>query len=94
MSSHHSGGNDEQDRKLKESFKKVFGEYPNGRMNEHDLGAFTFSVGRENGRVVIRFPRMISVIGFTPDQAIDIANMLIDQARVLGSGKPVTLKIG
>lgn len=82
------------ERELHEQMKNLFGEFTNGRMNEHDQGAIAVGIAHENGRVVMRFPKNLNFIGFTADQAIDIAELLVDHARKCGSKKPLTVKIG
>jgi hypothetical protein len=80
--SHH--GND-QERELAAHMKRVFGEFPNGRLNENDAGAMAVAIGVENGVVIMNFGHSLKWIGFTPDQAIDLAEILIKHARKCGS---------
>ena len=97
--SHHGNGMDDEMRRLidersnvlREKMRGVFGEYPNGRLNENDAGALAVAIGQENGAVTLAFPKPIEWIGFTPEQAIDIANTLIKHARALGFKEPVKL---
>ena len=90
----HHGNNPEQEQELSATMKKLFGEFPNGRLNENDQGAVAVAIGHENGAVTMQFPRNLNWIGFTPDQAVDIAQTLIEHARKCGSKKPLTVKIG
>lgn len=94
----HHGSDAEQEkrvrRELDEIFKRSFGEFPDGRLNAQDEGEIPMSVGHQDGRVVLQFPRNLNWIGFTADQAIDLANTLIEHARSAGSKKPLTVKIG
>jgi hypothetical protein len=90
----HHGNNPDNEELLKSAFKKMFGEFPDGRLNPHDEGAIPVMLGHENGRVVMQFPRNLNFIGFTPDQAIGIAEILIQHARTCGSAKPLTVKVG
>jgi hypothetical protein len=87
--SHH--GNNEDRAAMSELTKKLMGEYPNGRLNENDAGALAVSIGQEGGAVVMRFPKPVAWIGFTPEQSVEIAQMLIKRAREAGFTKPVTL---
>jgi hypothetical protein len=73
---------------------KLFGEYPNGKLNENDAGALAVEIGTENDRVVIRFPKPVAWIGFTGDQAMEIAQTLMKHARRAGITAPVVLRIG
>lgn len=90
----HHGNDEEQERALSETMKKLFGEYPNGRLNADDQGAMAVAISHEKGVVKMQFARNLNWIGFTADQAVDIAQTLIDHARKSGSTKPLTVKIG
>ena len=90
----HHGNNPEREQELSSAMKKLFGEYPNGRLNADDQGATAVAIGHEKGAVTMQFPRNLNWIGFTPDQAVDIAQVLIEHARKCGSTKPLTVKIG
>ena len=68
--SHHSSKPD----RLREATRRSFGEYPDGRLNENDAGAIAVEIGHEEGRVIIRFPKPVAWIGFTGDQAVEIAS--------------------
>lgn len=85
---------EDDERRLNDTMRKVFGEFPNGRLNKDDQGAMAMAIIHENGAVVMRFPRNLNWIGFTPEQAIDIAESLVEHARKCGCTKPLTLKIG
>jgi len=89
--SHHSS---EPNRAMSEAMKQIFGEYPDGKLNAQDAGAVALTLGVEEGRVVIRFPKPVAWIGFTGDQAMEIAQLLIKHARTAGITAPVVLRIG
>lgn len=91
--SHHSD-DPKQEQARREAFAKIFGEYPNGRLRDDDQGAVSVAIGHEKGVVTMQFPKNLNWIGFTADQAIDIAQTLIDLARKCGCTKPLTVKIG
>jgi hypothetical protein len=91
--SHHSD-DPRQEQELREAMKKLVGEYPNGRIRTDDLGAVAVAVGHQDGRVTMQFPKNLNWIGFTPEQAMDIAQSLIDHARKCGCAKPLTIAIG
>lgn len=91
--SHHGFDKDAAD-KMHEAMKEIFGEFPDGKLNVNDEGALAVMIGEENGKVVIRFPKPVSWIGFTPDQAIDIAQTLITHARRIGSTVPLIIRVG
>lgn len=90
----HHGNQEEQEQELRRAMKDLMGEFPDGRINEHDQGAVAVAIGHQQGRVTMQFPKNLNWIGFTADQAIDIANSLIEHARKAGSSKPLTVKIG
>jgi hypothetical protein len=90
----HHGDNPEQERILREAMKRLTGEFPNGRLNADDQGAVAVAIGHQGGAVTMQFPKNLNWIGFTPEQAIDIAQSLIEHARKSGCTKPLTVKIG
>jgi hypothetical protein len=90
----HHGNQKEQEEELRRAMRALTGEFPDGRLNEHDQGAIAVGIGHQEGRVTMQFPKNLNWIGFTADQAIDIANSLIEHARKAGSNKPLTVKIG
>jgi hypothetical protein len=98
--SHHSSHDPKDDenspiRKLMhEKMKEVFGEYPNGKLNANDEGGLAMALGVENGAVVMRFPKPVAWIGFTPEQAMQIASNLIKHARACGHTQPLSIQIG
>ena len=87
--SHHSS-DPKQEKILSETMRKLFGEFPNGRLNAEDQGAVAVAIGHELGAVTMQFPHNLNWIGFTPEQAIDIAQTLVEHARQCGCKKPLT----
>lgn len=90
----HHGNDPEAQRAMSELMQQIFGEFPDGKLNQNDEGALAVMVGNENGKVVIRFPKPVAWIGFTPEQAIDIAQTLITHARKCGLAIPLVLRVG
>ena len=90
----HHGYDAERDAALRAVMRELAGEYPNGRMNANDQGAIAVGIGHQDGRVTMQFPKNLNWIGFTPEQAIDIAESLVEHARRCGCKKPLTLKVG
>lgn len=70
------------------------GEFPNGRLNSDDAGALALAIAVEDGKVCMHFAKSVEWIGFTPQQAMDLANLLMQNARKAGSKEPLTLRIG
>lgn len=80
-------------RALHGKMRELLGEFPDGKLNQHDEGAVAFLVGVEDGRVKLQFPKPIAWIGMTPDEAVGMAELLIRHARKAGSTKPLQLHI-
>jgi hypothetical protein len=92
--SHHSSSTDpERNQLMHEAMKKLLGEFPDGKLNAADEGAVAMAVGHENGRVVLEFPKPVKWIGFTGDEAIELAQLLIEYAKQAGLTKPAELKL-
>lgn len=94
MSHHSSDWDDAAKKAMSETMQQVFGEFPNGRLNQQDEGAVACAVGHEKGVVKLLFPKPVAWIGFTPEQAIDLAQDLIKHARKCGFAGVYTLQIG
>lgn len=90
----HHGYDKEREAELRNTMRQLIGEFPDGRLDENDQGAVSVGIGHQQGRVTMQFPKNLNWIGFTPEQAIDIAEMLVQHARQCGCNKPLTLKIG
>lgn len=69
-------------------------EYPDGKLNATDEGALGLAVGLEDGRVVLQFPNPVVWVGFTGDEAMEIAVAIMKYARRAGLSKPVTWRVG
>jgi len=91
--SHHGSERPFDSKPMSEMMKKLLGEFPDGKLTPHDEGATAVQVGQHGGRVVVEFPNPTKWIGFTPDQAVEIAATLIKHARAIGLTKPFTIEI-
>jgi hypothetical protein len=91
--SHHSSEPNEAQRAMHEMLKQTLGEYPQGRLGPDDAGALPMAISQRDGKVVIEFPKPVSWIGFTGDDAMEIAQILMKHARAVGLTKPVTVRI-
>lgn len=83
---HHSGGG--WQGFTKEEADEIFGlgptgKFPRGKLTENDEGELRIAVGSRNGAVVMDFGKPTSWIGFTPEQADQIADSLREHARSL-----------
>lgn len=85
---HHSSG------ELPDEFKRLFqreetgplgatGRFPFGKLTANDEGELRIAIGQQNGKVVVDFGKPTAWIGFTADQADDIADLLHKHAAEL-----------
>lgn len=89
--SHHSS---EPDKELNDAMRKLFGEFPDGKLNPDDAGALAMAVGVENNRVVLRFPKPVAWVGMTGDEAFELAQCLLRHARNAGVTAPLVIRVG
>lgn len=59
------------------------GKYPEGKIADNDEGELRMGITTLNGKIVMDFGKPIHTIGFTKEQAIDMANILFERARTL-----------
>lgn len=88
----HHGNNPNQE--LHEAMRKLFGEFPDGKLNNDDSGAVAMAVGVENHRVVVRFPKPVAWVGMTGDEAFELAQCLLRHARHAGVTAPIVIRVG
>jgi hypothetical protein len=94
--SHHSY--DEKSSPIHELLRKdlgATGEHPDGKLNKHDEGGIAFAVGVHEGKVVMDFGKPTAWIGMNPQDAMDLASILINNARVAArqSGQPISMSL-
>ena len=81
---HHSSQSDDEFRKvfgdLPRSLLGPTGKFPLGKLTASDEGETQIAIGSSKGKVVIDFGSPSVWIGFTPEQARDIAATLIKHA--------------
>lgn len=82
-----------KDHTLNEPFLGATGEFPAGKLTKTDEGAIQFAVGHENGKVVMDFGTPVHWVGMPPQQAVELAQSLLDHARQC-SDDVLTLTIG
>jgi len=90
MSHHGSNPNPE----MNAAMRKIFGEFPDGKLNTDDQGGIAMSVGVEASRVVLRFPKPVAWIGMTGDEAMELAQIMLKHARAAGVTAPFILRVG
>lgn len=52
------------------------GRHPQGKLVQDDEGEIQIAVGHADGKVVVEFGKSIAWIGFSPDQALDLAQSI------------------
>ena len=82
------------EQEMRKAMGKLLGEFPDGKLNTSDEGALSVMIGHEGRSVVMRFPKPVAWIGFTPEQALGIAETLISHARKCGLTIPLVLRVG
>jgi hypothetical protein len=60
------------------------GRFPEGKLNDSDEGEIRVAIGYQEGKVIMDFGKPIAWIGFTPEQAREIAATLIGYADGVG----------
>lgn len=74
---------DQLNEKLEELFAErlgKIGEHPRGRLTPTDEGGIKIAVGSKNGAVVIDFGTPVAWVGFSSQEARDIAASLVKHA--------------
>jgi hypothetical protein len=98
--SHHSRDelSDDLRRQLLDTtaFRGALGTFPAGQRTKADEGAIQFGVTEKDGKVILDFGGPVAWIGMEPQQAADLASLMLKHARAAGrkSGAVVTLNLG
>lgn len=61
------------------------GDYPAGKLNEHDEGAIQIAVGMQKGKVVVDFGTPVKWIAMDPKMARQLAESLRKMSHVAES---------
>jgi hypothetical protein len=69
-------------------------KWPQGRLSGLDEGQIAFAIGPdESGKnVVIDFGKQVAWVAMTPEDAVQLAQMLIKHARAI-SPRPITIQL-
>jgi hypothetical protein len=67
--------------KIAELQQAFAGDYPLGKMNRDDQGALAVATTADKGRVILAFPKPTDWVGFGPEQARDLAEMMLERAE-------------
>ncbi len=78
------------------NFKGALGDFPEGQLTKTDEGAIQFSVIEKDGKVVLDFGTPVVWVGMNPQQAADLASLILKRARAVGrkNGETVGFTIG
>ena len=57
------------------------GNFQEGKLTKRDDGEIAFAVGQKDGKVMIEFGTPTAWIGFSPQQAISLGQLLIRRGR-------------
>jgi len=95
--SHHGSSPDQMDPErrvaLSQEVKKLLGEFPDGRLNPQDEGALAMAVSSEGRVVKIEFTKPVAWIGFSAQEAVDLAELLIKRARAIAARTGEVLEV-
>lgn len=71
------------------------GTFPAGRLTRHDEGALQFSVGVKDHKVCVDFGTPVKWVGMEPEQAMQLAQLLVQHARdaARGTGKVLSFSL-
>jgi hypothetical protein len=76
----------------KYSGSQMFGktqDHPDGKLNENDEGGINFGITNYEDRVILNFNTPVHWIGFTKQQALEVANSLLRKAdKIKGDLEP------
>lgn len=64
-------------------FRGALGDFPEGKLTKTDEGAIQFSVGEKDGKVVLDFGTPVNWVGMNPQQAADLASLILKHARTV-----------
>lgn len=71
------------------SFRGALGTFPEGRLTKGDEGALQFGVTERDGKVVLDFGAPVAWVGMNPQQAADLASLMLSSMRGRLAEKPV-----
>ena len=94
---HH--GNDIPDEHKQDFYRllreqeKIKDTFPEGKLNAQDEGALAIQIGYESNKVIMQFGEPTAWIGFTPEQAVALAESLIQKAKAAGLKSIVSINL-
>jgi hypothetical protein len=71
-------------------------QFPDGKLGPHDEGAIQLGVGEMDGKVMIDFGTPVHWLGVSPQEAADLAMLIVARARAVArkNGESLTVTIG
>lgn len=78
-------------RALEEPLRGNTGRFPQGKLTPHDEGEIQFAIGVKDHKVCLDFGTPCKWIGLEPQQAMELAQSLVKQAREAARGTGKTL---
>ena len=69
------------------------GQHTQGKLTPHDEGGIQFAVGSKDRKVVINFGTPVAWLGMPPEQAVELAQLLISHARQVARETKTVLTI-
>lgn len=71
------------------------GAFPYGKLGAHDEGALQMGITNHNGKVVIEFGTPVAWLGLNPQQAADLASLMVKHAREAArqTGEMITVQL-
>lgn len=87
----------EAERMRQDAYREQLGQtgkYPDGQLNERDEGEIQFAIAgdAERNLIHLNFGKPVAYVSLTPDQAVQVAQSLIRQARGI-SKEPLLVRI-
>ena len=61
-------------------------QFPDGRLSAPDQGQVAMKISTENGRVRLDFPHPVKWLAMPPQQAVQLATLIMTRAQALGAG--------
>lgn len=65
------------------------GDFPEGKLNEHDEGGLRIAIGSQDGKVIIDFGKPVAWFGMGPQQARELGVTLMKNAYNLDEGNMI-----
>ena len=93
MSHHSQEDQDQVADQLQEmgTFLGETGDFPEGKLTDHDEGGIVFALGVVKGKLILHFGKSVEWVGMNPTAARELANLLELRADQCERGMTVKL---